>query len=322
MRHEAPSIVRGALSWNPERIRSLCEQRARAVGALVAEHGVGPGSLPGAPRAAFARSRSSDAAAHDPRARDRLRLQPLPGVRPAALGPVRTGSSTTSGRCCAGCSTSGAAGASTRRSCATGASTSTTSTLDVVARARRPDLLQPGEARLLDDAGGRGRPRARASSAIRRGIAFLDGDRPKLEFMNDDFAEPLSGRTARSTPSASAGRSTSTTSLRRDAGIHVHVYGNGFDDVYRDDRARVCPFGRRGGRRRCSTATCTCTRRFRPSAASWREVRRTKGRWVQEFSRYDAGWSYIGTPFAVGAARRSRGDPEPARHLPARRASR
>ena len=37
---------------------------------------------------------------------------------------------------------------------------------------------------------------------------------------------------------------------------------------------------------------------LQPIGASWPEVRETKARWVQEFSRYDAGWSYIGTPFA------------------------
>ena len=31
--------------------------------------------------------------------------------------------------------------------------------------------------------------------------------------------------------------------------------------------------------------------------ANWAEVQRTKSRWVREFSRYDAGWSYIGDPF-------------------------
>ena len=44
-------------------------------------------------------------------------------------------------------------------------------------------------------------------------IDFLDSDRPKLEFMNDDFAPSVSRRgRARSTRCASAGRSTSTTS--------------------------------------------------------------------------------------------------------------
>ena len=31
--------------------------------------------------------------------------------------------------------------------------------------------------------------------------------------------------------------------------------------------------------------------------ANWAEVQRTKSQWVREFSRYDAGWSYIGDPF-------------------------
>jgi hypothetical protein len=31
--------------------------------------------------------------------------------------------------------------------------------------------------------------------------------------------------------------------------------------------------------------------------ASWPEVRDAKSRWVEEFSRYDAGWSSIGNPF-------------------------
>ncbi|HEY8518381.1 MAG TPA: hypothetical protein VIS07_22950 [Candidatus Binatia bacterium] len=128
-------------------------------------------------------------------------------------------------------------------------------------------------------------------------IDFLDGDRPKLEFMNDRFAEPISERTGDGEiHTVCIGRPFGVDVLaaaRR--GIHVHVYGNGFDEVYRSICDDLAP---RDARRHAKLLA-----RFlhvHPSlqtrGASWDELRAVKSRWVEEFSRYDAGWSYVGSP--------------------------
>ncbi|MGH8849757.1 MAG: hypothetical protein ACREYD_02075 [Casimicrobiaceae bacterium] len=126
-------------------------------------------------------------------------------------------------------------------------------------------------------------------------VEFLDSDRPKLEFMNDD----LSDRPGRSGEihTVCIGRPFGIDYLaaaRRS--IHVHTYGNDVDDVYRMISRDL---SLRGARREAALL-----RRFlhvHPSlqasgGASWEEVRRAKAGWVREFSRYDAGWSYIGSP--------------------------
>ena len=74
------------------------------------------------------------------------------------------------------------------------------------------------------------------------------------------------------------------------------MYSNGVDDVYRAIAGSLSVRAARG-QPRCSIATSTSTSRSSPSGR-WREVQETKGRWVEEFSRYDAAWSYIGTPFS------------------------
>ena len=64
-------------------------------------------------------------------------------------------------------------------------------------------------------------------------VEFLDSDRPKLEFMNDRFAERLSDADGE-LHTVCVGRPFGIDYLaaaRR--GIHVHVYPNSFDDVYR-----------------------------------------------------------------------------------------
>lgn len=125
--------------------------------------------------------------------------------------------------------------------------------------------------------------------------SFLDSDRPKLEFMNDRFAEPLSQRDGE-LHTVCIGRPFNIDYLAAAArGIHVHVYGNSVNDAYtalardlstRKARASAGLFGRylhvheplQGMRR------------------GWAELRAEKSRWVEVFSRYDAGWSYIGRP--------------------------
>lgn len=126
-------------------------------------------------------------------------------------------------------------------------------------------------------------------------VEFLDGDRPKLEFMNDRFAERQSD--ADGEPhTVCVGRpfGIDYVALAR-RGIHLHVYCNSFDDAYRMIAPDLSP---RVARR--EAALLGRYLHVHPSLqtprASWAEVQRTKGRWVQEFSRYDAGWSYVRSP--------------------------
>ncbi len=126
-------------------------------------------------------------------------------------------------------------------------------------------------------------------------VDFFDSDKPKLEFMNDDFPERLSDRTGE-IHTVCIGRPFGIDYLaaaRR--GIHVHLYGNKFDDLY---RMMARDLSLAGARKEVSLL-----RRFlhvHPSLqtrdASWETVRRTKSTWVREFAQYDAGWSYIGSP--------------------------
>lgn len=126
-------------------------------------------------------------------------------------------------------------------------------------------------------------------------VKFLDSDRPKLEFMNDDFTEHLSPRSGE-IHTVCVGRPFGIDYLaaaRR--GIHVHTYGNNVDDVYRTIARDLTLSGARR-----ETALLRRFLHIHPSlqvgGASWEEIRRAKAGWVREFSRYDAGWSYIGSP--------------------------
>lgn len=126
-------------------------------------------------------------------------------------------------------------------------------------------------------------------------VAFLDSDRPKQEFMNDDFARRLSDEDGE-IHTVCVGRPVGIDFLAAArSGIHVHVYGNRFDETY-ETIARSLPA-------LLTQETGTVLRRYIHVHASlqamgggWDEVRRVKSRWVHEFSRYDAGWSYIGSP--------------------------
>jgi hypothetical protein len=126
--------------------------------------------------------------------------------------------------------------------------------------------------------------------------AVLDGDRPKLEFMNDDFTPPLSAQTGE-VHTVCIGRPFNIDAQAlADRRIHLHVYGNGFDDVTRTLAEGALRSGsvRDGERLR---AFVHVHRSRQPAGAAWAEVQATKAQWVAEFSRYDAGWSYVGTPF-------------------------
>ena len=128
-------------------------------------------------------------------------------------------------------------------------------------------------------------------------LGFLDGDRPKQEFMRGDFAEPLSRRTGE-IHTLCAGRPLGIDlAAAARAGIHVHVYDNGFDrtdDLVADQLARV----RHEVDARALREHVHLHPSLQPAGRSWAEVQAAKSQWVAEFSQYDAGWSYIGRPFA------------------------
>ena len=128
-------------------------------------------------------------------------------------------------------------------------------------------------------------------------VEFLDGDRPKLEFMNDRFAEPLSesdgdlhtvcvGRPVGIDPVQLARR-----------GIHLHVYCNRFDDAFRMIAPDISPREARSEAALLGRYLHIHTS-LQTLGETWTDVRGTKELWVEEFSRYDAGWSYIGSPLS------------------------
>jgi hypothetical protein len=124
---------------------------------------------------------------------------------------------------------------------------------------------------------------------------YLDGDRPKREFMNDRFAAPLSDADGE-IHTVCIGRPFNIDYLEAARhGIHVHVYCNSVDDVY---RALALDLSRRQARRGLELLGryLHVHHPLQPLGAKWPELRRTKARWVEEFSRYDAAWSYIGNP--------------------------
>jgi hypothetical protein len=125
--------------------------------------------------------------------------------------------------------------------------------------------------------------------------AFLDGDRPRAEFMGDGFAERLSDCTGE-IHTVCVGRPFNIDYLaaaRR--GIHVHLYGKHFDGLYRTLARDLSE----ADARRHREQLCRFLH-VHPSlqtiGQSMADVRCSKSRWVTEFSRYDAGWSYLGTP--------------------------
>lgn len=126
-------------------------------------------------------------------------------------------------------------------------------------------------------------------------MAFQDGDRPKLEFMNDAFSPRLSERDGE-IHTVCIGRPFGIDYLaaaRR--GIHIHFYGNRHDDVWRTIARDLAP-----SRARRDAALIARHLHLHPSlqptGGTWDDVRRAKSAWVREFSRYDAGWSYVGRP--------------------------
>jgi hypothetical protein len=123
----------------------------------------------------------------------------------------------------------------------------------------------------------------------------MDSDLPSRDFLNDRFAPKLSDQDGE-IHTVCVGRPLGIDLVEAALnGINVHVYGNNVDDV-----ARVVAHGLRlGGFARLPGLA----RRYihlhaplQPTGGSLEEIRATKHRWVEEFSRYDAGWSYVKRP--------------------------
>jgi hypothetical protein len=126
-------------------------------------------------------------------------------------------------------------------------------------------------------------------------LEVFDSDRPKLEFMHDRFSERYSDATGE-IHTVCAGRPFGIDYLAAAReGIHVHVYGNAYDDAQRALARAVNR--RRGADRRLLQRFLHAHASYQVTGATWPDVRRAKNQWVPQFSRYDAGWSYIGTPF-------------------------
>ena len=264
--------------------------RARAVGSVVAQHGLGPGPLSRHSRTASARSRRPTRPSTIRDAADRLRVLAVPGLPAAGCGGRRRrGSSTTCGRSCAPCCIERERGSVRRTDRAPLGLRRARPRPRRGRRARRPHLLQPREARSLVGARSPTEAAASTCSATAGVDVFLDSDRPKLEFMNDRFAESLSDRDGeihtvcigqavqyrlpgRGPAAASTFTCTATASTR----------------CYRDDRAG--PVARRdaGGTRLCSKRYLHVHESLQATGTGWADVRRAKARWVEEFSRYDA----------------------------------
>jgi hypothetical protein len=128
-------------------------------------------------------------------------------------------------------------------------------------------------------------------------VDFLDGDRPKQEFMTDDFAQRLPERTGQ-IHTVCIGRPfhIDYVGMARN-GIHLHVYGNGVVDVI-DLVARDLLAKRRSRDVGLVREYLHVHSSLQPIGRSWADVKAWKSRWVREFSRYDAGWSYIGNPYS------------------------
>ncbi len=131
-------------------------------------------------------------------------------------------------------------------------------------------------------------------------VEFLDSDRPKLELMNDRFSERLSERDGE-IHTVCVGRPFNIDYLAAARnGIHLHVYCNSIDDVYRMIAPHLSPGAARGNAALLGRYLHVHTPLQR-LGAGWADVRDTKASWVEEFSRYDAGWSYIGSPLPWAA---------------------
>lgn len=126
-------------------------------------------------------------------------------------------------------------------------------------------------------------------------VAFMDSDLPWREFMHNRFSPKLSGGSGE-IHTVCIGRPLGIHLVEAARhGIHVHVYGNNYDDVATIVARGLSP---RGFTRLKSLldAYVHIHPSIQASDATLAGIRAAKDRWVEEFSRYDAGWSYVGRP--------------------------
>lgn len=120
-------------------------------------------------------------------------------------------------------------------------------------------------------------------------LIFMDSDLPKGEFGNDNFSRKLSEADGQ-IHTVCVGRPFSLNyyELARRK-IHVHIYGNNFDDVIKL-MAPDIPIRKIPGIDFSYVHLHPSLQTINQSLA---ETRAIKNRWVSEFSQYDAGWSYV-----------------------------
>ncbi|MBL8291425.1 MAG: hypothetical protein JNN08_06290 [Bryobacterales bacterium] len=126
-------------------------------------------------------------------------------------------------------------------------------------------------------------------------VAFMDSDLPWREFMNNRFTAKLS-QCSGEIHTVCIGRPLGINFVEAARhGIHVHVYGNNYDDVATMIARGLSP----GSFARLKILLDTYVHihpSIQANVQTLAGIRAVKDRWVEEFSRYDAGWSYVGRP--------------------------
>lgn len=125
-------------------------------------------------------------------------------------------------------------------------------------------------------------------------VAFMDSDLPSVTFMNDRFSPKLS-RGSDEIHTVCIGRPLGIDlNALASNGIHLHVYGNSLDDVAMCFALTMGLGDMRSMRHLLPFLHVHPS--LQPAVTTLEEIQSVKQGWVEEFSQYDAGWSYIGRP--------------------------
>ena len=120
-------------------------------------------------------------------------------------------------------------------------------------------------------------------------IIFMDGDMPKQEFMNNDFSQKLSCHDGE-LHTVCIGRPIyidyHSLAARK---IHVHLYGNSANAL----ENYIIPYLSLPDIKKYVGRYIHFHHSLQTINATLAEIRLKKNRWVREFSKYDAGWSYV-----------------------------
>jgi hypothetical protein len=120
-------------------------------------------------------------------------------------------------------------------------------------------------------------------------IVFMDSDMPKEEFMNNNFSKKLSEKDNR-IHTVCVGRPLWINYPEAaKKGIHIHVYCNNFDDIA-EIISQDISFG---DLRKLLGSYIHVHPSLQVVNGTLDEIRARKSQWVPEFSKYDAGWSYV-----------------------------